>query len=277
MLQDRRRAPSSRSPCPTARAQASTDASRWRSGRLSLRSGRHAQELGLPRPGAWAGDDAGVGRPSAAPSLLLCCTRRSSRMSLLPCCTRQSSRARRPAGAEGVGRAPPEMGSGGARAIGGELWGGGRRRGGRLLAGCLRAREVLVQQDGGEDWEVLRGGGGAPDPHPWQRLLRATGRVRHHTPRSLPCPHQRRHRRHGRGARWPRGQLVQEHLDLASASLELAADGLRRCWSARLLPSWARPASATATGRLAGWQRERDKGEKKEEEEITDMWAPHVS
>ena len=39
--------------------------------------------------------------------------------------------------------------------------------GGRLLAGCLRAREVLVQQDGGEDWEVLRGGGGAPDPHPW--------------------------------------------------------------------------------------------------------------
>ena len=47
-----------------------------------------------------------------------------------------------------------------------------------LLAGCLRAREVLVQQDGGEDWEVLRGGGGAPDPHPWQRLLRATGRQR---------------------------------------------------------------------------------------------------
>ena len=40
-----------------------------------------------------AGDDAGVGRPSAAPSLQLCCTRRSSRLSLLPCFTRQSSRA----------------------------------------------------------------------------------------------------------------------------------------------------------------------------------------
>lgn len=98
----------------------------------------------------------------------------------------------------------------------------------------------------------------------WERRARgwstgATPRVRHHTPRSLPCPHQRRHRRHGHGARWPRGQLVQEHLDLASASLELAADGLRRCWSARLLPSWARPASATAAGRLAGWQRERER------------------
>jgi len=53
--------------------------------------------------------------------------------------------------------------------------------GGRLLAGCLRAREVLVQQDGGEDWEVLRGGGGG-------NAMRPRGEAQ---PGRFGCPHVR--------------------------------------------------------------------------------------
>ena len=41
-------------PCSRRAAATATAASRWSSRNLSLRSGRHGQELRLPRPGAWA-------------------------------------------------------------------------------------------------------------------------------------------------------------------------------------------------------------------------------